>query len=149
MSIPLPGGVEEMDLLIREPAPPVQVMGLTPTDEVEMEAGVRYRRFTGVGVQEDRLEVVQLPSPRGIPVRWLAVLLALILAGAGIYAVQRAPAGAPRPAQARPAAPPGRQELVRQVAELDEALEGMPPGAERNRLLGRRQALVARLRQGE
>lgn len=145
VEIPVPGGVGEMDLLVREPAPPLQVRGLEATESVEMEPGVRYRRFAGVAVQGGSIGVVQLPPSREIPTRWLAVLLGLTLTVLGIYAVGRAPrgrGGAPAPREGEPT----RDDLIRQVAELDEALEETPEGPARIRLMGRRRDLVSRLR---
>ncbi len=145
VDIPLPGGVEEMDFLVRDPGPRVEVLGLVPAESVEMEPGVRYRRFAGVAVPDTVLRVTELPPEFQLPLRWLAVLLALLLAGVGLYAVRR-PTGAhpPRPRRAEPA-PPSRDDLVREVARLDLTLEGMPDGSERRRLEGRRETLLAEL----
>ncbi|HSG49897.1 MAG TPA: hypothetical protein VLA43_18885 [Longimicrobiales bacterium] len=150
VDIPLPGGVAEMDLLVREPAPPVQVQGLVPAESVEMEPGVRYRRFSGVGVPSTTLRMIQEEAPFVFPVRWLAVVLGLVLAGVGVYVVRRAPGGAPPAGPAPGRAPergPTREELVREVAGLDDALEVTPEGPARERMLHRRRVLVAALRQ--
>lgn len=151
VDVPVPGGVEEMDLLVREPAPPVQVQGLVAAESVELEPGVRYRRFAGVGVPSGTIRVVQEEAPFVFPVRWLAVILGLILASVGVYVVQRGPggaepAGAAPPRAGRPQGPT-REDLVREVAELDDALEETPEGPARERMLHRRRVLVAALRQ--
>lgn len=145
VDIPVPGGVGEMDLLVREPAPRLQVQGLEATESVEMEPGVRYRRFAGMAVQDGLIRMVQLPPSREIPTRWLAVILGLTLTVLGIYAVGRTPRGRGRPSGTREGEPT-REELIRQVAELDEALEDTPEGPARARLVGRRRDLVSRLR---
>ncbi|MDT8342096.1 MAG: hypothetical protein RQ751_11345 [Longimicrobiales bacterium] len=147
--IPLPGGVEEMDVLVREPAPPVEVEGLTATESVELEPGARYRRYAGVGVPDAVLRLRALPAERPFPVAWVAVALGLLLAVVGGVVIQRTPArGAPAARTASAPSPEGgsREELVRQIALLDEALEGLPPGGERERLRHRRRALVNLLR---
>lgn len=159
VEIPTPGGVGEMDFLVREPAPPMQVQGLDAAAPVEMEPGVAYRRFTGIGVQAQSLQVTQTGERREFPVRWLAVLLGLVLTAAGIYAVQRSPGGATRdggaspspegpgaPGTAAPAHGMTREALILQVAELDETLEGTPEGSARERLRHRRASLLAELR---
>lgn len=151
LEIPLPGGVGEMDFLVREPAPPLQVQGLVPAESVELEPGVRYRRFAGVGVPSTVLRVVQEDPPFELPLRWLAVALGLVLAGVAVFALKRAPHG-DSPEHRRPTPRPdtdgpSREELVHEVAKLDEALEGVPEGPARARMLERRRILVAALRQ--
>jgi hypothetical protein len=145
VDIPLPGGVGEMDFLVRDPGPRVEVLGLVPAESVEMEPGVRYRRFAGVAVPDTVLRVTELPPEFRLPLRWLAVLLALLLTGVGLYAVRR-PTGAhpSRPGRAEPA-PLSRDDLVREVARLDLTLEGMPDGPERRRLEGRRETLLSEI----
>lgn len=160
MTVPLPGGVEEMDLLIREPAPPVRVLGLTPTEAVEMEPGVSYRRYAGVALGESAIRVEAGEEGFTLPTAWLAVLLGLVLAGVGVYAVRRGggEAGAPAPGDGRgpgsgpgpgPGAPADREKrarLILEVARLDQALE-TAEGGERDRLAARRAELLAALRE--
>lgn len=146
VDIPVPGGVEEMDFLVRDPAPSLEVRGLVPAESVELEPGVRYRRFAGAGVPDTVIQVRTLPPEFQFPTRWLAVALGLLLAGVGVYAVQRgAPAREPSSTGEAPA-PPTREELVQQVAELDLTLAETSPGPERSRLQAQRERLVAELR---
>jgi hypothetical protein len=153
VDIPLPGGVGEMDLLVREPAPPVEVQGLAPSESVELEAGERYRRFTGVAVEAQVIRLAQGDAPWRLSARWMAVLLGLLLTVAGIYAVLHSP-GAGTRRGAPPAGPGGAEEapglsreaLILQVAELDETLDELTDGPARERLLHRRGTLLAELR---
>jgi hypothetical protein len=146
VEIPVPGGVEEMDFLVRDPAPPVEVRGLIPAESVEVEPGVRYRRFAGVAVPDTVLQVRELPPEFQVPTRWLAVLLALLLAGVGLYAVRRPHGGMEAATESAPDRELSREELVREVAELDVALEEVGDGPEGRRLRARREGLVAQLR---
>jgi hypothetical protein len=144
VSIPTPGVSETLDILIREPASDVEVQGLALTDRVELEPGSTYRRYTGEDFNAPFVEVVEAESSRPPPMRWFAVVLALILTVSGLFAVRaaRAPASAP--------AAGGRPDLLMQVARLDEEYHGRdaPTAAERREYERRRAQLMRQVRSG-
>lgn len=174
LTIPLPGGVREMELLIQEPAPPVQVTGLAPAESVEMEPGVRYRRYAAADLSGAVVQVVEGEGETPLPLEWLAVLLGLGLAVAGLVAVQRGrtpatvasapgergsglttPPSTPDPAAVSPVTDPAvpwvtaqdrRRRLVLEIARIDEAMEG-EGGVDRERLEARREELLSLLQE--
>jgi hypothetical protein len=89
-SLPLPGLTEFLEVLVRDPAPPVHPQGLASRPDVALEEGSRYLRWTGEGLQD---RVVPIVEGRGVPFQWMtgwvALILALILAVVGIWAVLR------------------------------------------------------------
>ena len=125
ITLSLPGFTGEMELLVREPAPPLEVAGLQPAAPVEMEPGVTYRRFVEDSLMEATVTLTQGQGQPVVPARWLAVGLSLILAVASLYSVlspRAAVAGHPEtsvPAQVTPFE--RRQMLLLEVARLDEA----------------------------
>jgi hypothetical protein len=158
LTIPLPGGVREMELLIQEPAPPVQVTGLAPAESVEMEPGIRYRRYAGADLSGAVVQVQEGEGPTSLPLEWLAVILGLGLAVVGLVAVQRGGGDAPSPSASLPgdveaqhAADPAvpfvtpldrRRRLVLEVARIDEALEEGDGVPDPDRLRARREELL-------
>lgn len=160
LDIPLESRVETLELLVREPAPPLEVEGLEPGEPVQMEGGATYRRYLGAALAPGTLRIVPGDEDRGMPGAWVAVILAFLLAGAAGWVLLRdrggvrsGAAGAGR-GDAGPTdhIPPGadaadqREALLLEVARIDEALEGdgLEPD-ETARLQARRAALVARL----
>lgn len=163
LTVPLPGGVREMEFLVQEPAPPVRVSGLAASESVEMEPGVRYRRYVGIDLNSGVVQVLEGEEPASLPLEWLAVILGLGLTVVGLVAVRRGvvpgtrSGGAVATGDPPPTAQPGptvltardrRRRLVLEVARLDEALESAE-GPERDRLLGRREELVALLQSAD
>lgn len=163
--VPLPGTTEVMEVLIREPAPPVDVRPLAAAPPVELEPGSTYRTFTGEDLRDTEIRMRPSEAEGEFPVEWLAVILALVLAVAGLAAVglgrrQRpsggtapAPEGPPTPT-ASPAGPDApatdgltRQELVLEIARLDEAFEAKedPTPEDEARYRARRRRLLERL----
>lgn len=143
-SIPVPGLTEAMEVLVREPAPPLDVIGLDEIDIVSLEIGSNFRRYGRTNLVDATISVeVGIPERR-IPVRGLAVILAILLGGVGVYAF-RSPRLAPTPA------PAGLQQdrragLLLEVAQLDDRLDsGATSQTERVELLARRAALLQRL----
>lgn len=151
LEIPFATATGEVEMLVREPAPDLTVTGLDALESVEMQPGVAYRRYVGSFAEASTVTIQAAPPPFTLPLEWVAVVLALFLGLAGVYAVRRGqdrpvPAGAPVGTPG-PDAPELRQQRLLEVARLDEALEdeNLSP-AERVRLQERRAALVARLR---
>lgn len=170
LTIPLPGSTEVMELLMREPAPAVEVPLLEAAPPVELEPGATYRTFTAEELQDTAIRIRPGEEERSFPVEWLAVILALVLAVAGLVAVgmgrrERPPGGSPRagpgpsprgerssggerdPAGEAPDEGATRQELILEIARLDEAFEATddPTPDEEARYRARRERLIERL----
>lgn len=141
ITIPLEGAVEALDLLVREPAPPLSVEGLELLDRIELEPGSTYIRYSGADVTAPEVRITRIEESTPPRVEWVAVLLALVLTGAALHILR------PR-RRAEPGRPPvPREALVRQVAILDE--EHDPDTASEEARLAyerRRAALIRRIR---
>lgn len=150
LDLPLPGPVEVVELLVREPGPPLSVQGLMVNRPVEMEPGVTYRRYSGLDLEDARVRVLPGTESDPFPVEWLAVVLALVLTGGALWALNRGvPATAAGPREgARPAGEEAlRGRLVLEVASLDERLESEAlDERERTGLLKMRADLIDRIR---
>ncbi len=146
-----PGPTDSVKLMVREPAP-VAVAGLNGGQPVEMEPGVRYRHYTGIGLRDAVVSLTELRPPPELPLAWIAVAIALVLAGAGVLGVLR-----PHPSVAlATAVPPAaaldprltpfeqRQLLLLEVARLDEARPSAV-GPEEDAWSERRSALLDRV----
>jgi hypothetical protein len=125
VTLSLPGFTGEMELLVREPAPPLEVAGLQPLPPVEMEQGVTYRRFVEDSLQDATVTLSPGPGQPVVPTRWLAVGIAFVLAIASLYSVLRPravvaghPEG-PVPTEITPFE--RRQMLLLEIARLDES----------------------------
>jgi len=141
VAIPNVGTAETFDVLVREPAPPIEVEGLEMSDRVELEAGSTYMRFSGTNVSTPTVRIVLTEEDGPPPVHWVAVILAMTLAVGGLVALR-----APIPSGAETVAE-DRQSLLVRVARLDQEFEastGTP--AERSAYERRRGALLARIR---
>ena len=157
LELALPGAVHAVELLVTEPAPPVEVEGLRPMEPVELDPGVTYRRFAGTELRDAVVSVRPGRPTTGPPVEWLGVGLGMVLAAAALWALRRRgpsprPATAPVPGSAGEVASPDRREerrrLVLEVARLDERMEAEGLAAEeREALAGRRSALLGRIRE--
>ncbi len=154
---PLPGHTGILELLVRQPAPPLRVENLQAAGPMEIERGVTYFRWWGEGLQDQEIRM-RPGEDGGIPVAWMAVGIAFLLALAGIWLVlgRRRQAGAGvGPGSAGGAAgsggatgspPPGgrerggegvgsgatafarRRSLLLAIARLDEEGESAPGG---------------------
>jgi len=146
LEIPLPGITEALEVLVKEPAPPLDVPGLAAMDRVELEPGSTYRRFSGTDSRDTVVRLVEGEVARTVPPGWLALLLALVLGSAGVWIVQRP--GLER-STSRP--PRNRRALLVEVAMLDEAFEALlaPTPEERGAYEARRRALLRQLRDTE
>ena len=116
VEIPNRGVTEALDVLIREPAPPLDVEGLELLDRVELEAGTTYMRFTGADVAAPSVRVVETEPERALDTKWIAVILTMVLAGGGVVALR--PKGAAPQQQTM-----DRRSLLAQVARMDEDFE--------------------------
>ena len=152
ISFPTPGVTETLDVLVREPAPALEIEGVTPTESIELEPGSTYRRFTGTSFERPFVSVVQGDEPSPPPVQWIAVILALVLAAGGLVALRagRGPSAAAEGATDATVDPRAREALLMRVARLDEEFHAVavPSEAERRRYERRRAELMQRLRAG-
>ena len=152
LSVPAPGRTGEMEILVREPAPPLEVSPLSALASVEMEPGVTYRRFAANDLEDAVVRLAEGEEPFQLPVRGLMVALGLVLTAAGVWAVLRRPkraepvpsGGPPAGAATTPTASERRQALLLEVARLDEARERGEVEEEAWRR--RREDLLARVR---
>jgi len=143
LSVPLPEPTEALEILVREPAPALQAIGLQPLDRVELEPGSTYLRFSGtaltgvVGLEPGR----EASAP---PVGWFSFILALALSAVGVWAVQSGATRGPVPAPQ----PQGRAEVLQEVARLDEDFDRLvsPSAEERGLYEARRRDLLRRIR---
>lgn len=147
LRFPVPTAVDEVELLVREPAPTSQVALLDGVGTVELEDGVRYRRYTGTLAGGAPVEVHFDADPSGLPLRELMVGLALALAAVGLWAVSRGSGRAAGPVATGPATGDERDRLLLEVARLDEAI-ARADADEAERLRAQRADAVGRLRGG-
>ena len=148
LDLRMAGLVNQVELLVREPAPLLAVTGLGEAEPAELEPGVTYRRFSAAGMQDGRVLVLPgVPQDR-FPLEWLAVMMGLLLAAVTVWAVQRPELAADGGGQLDWLSTRERQEaLLLEVAEIDERLETEGVGeTERKDLTSRRQALLDRAR---
>jgi hypothetical protein len=126
LSIPVDRPAEAMDVLVREPAPPLEVEGLELLDRIELEEGSTYLRFAGTDVAGPAVRITRSEEQGPPEVQWAAAVLALVLTGAGLLILR-----APRTAPSRAPVAPDREALLFQIARLDEGfdLENASPDA--------------------
>jgi len=141
VAIPNVGVAETFDVLVREPAPPLEVEGLESSDRVELEAGSTYMRFSGSDVSVPTVRILVTEEAGPPPVQWVAVILAMALTLGGVITLR-----APVPSAAGSVSE-DRQSLIMQVARLDDEFEasaGTP--AEQRAYRRRRGSMLARIR---
>jgi hypothetical protein len=114
IGVPNRGPAEAMDVLVREPAPPIDVDGLELIDRIELEAGSTYMRFAGTDVAAPVVTIVGTEALRPPRVEWVALLLATVLAAGGLLVLR------PGRGALEVAAKPDRNGLLLAVARLDE-----------------------------
>ncbi len=91
VSIPMPGLTAVMELLVREPAPPMTVEGLDSFPRIELEPGTTYRRYSGDNLAGLSINLSEAQIPFELPVAWMSVILGLVLGGAGLFLLNRDP----------------------------------------------------------
>jgi hypothetical protein len=132
LSLPVRAPAEVLDVLVREPAPPVEVDGLELIDRIELEAGSTYLRFSATDVVAASVEIrggEDVAPPR---VEWAALVLALVLAGSGLLVLRRG-----QSARVTVSAP-DREALLFEIAQLDEEFAKVAPESEAYRVYRRR-----------
>lgn len=166
--VPVRPSTREVEFLVSEPAPDMQVAGLDAVESVAMSPDVSFRRYAGPGPVSGQLSVTMVESSGELPLQGFAVGLAFLLAAGGLWAVMRgqggpqpAPAGGisggapPGPGRGAPAGVPGpgtafvdeRRTLLLEVARIDDRLDaGEVHGREAERLRQKRATLITRIR---
>ncbi|MDT8369325.1 MAG: hypothetical protein RQ745_08970 [Longimicrobiales bacterium] len=154
LTIPLPGETGEIEVLVREPAPPLDLEGLVAVEPVELEPGVAYRRFAAADLTDSTVSLRPGESTeRELPIRTVVIMLALALTAAGIWAVRSGAPAAPGASAAsggtlpEEARPPGetREGLLLRVARLDEEIDRSRDPETIERLRREREAAITRL----
>ena len=145
LSLPTPGVSEILDILVQEPVPPLEIPGLEVTEQVSLEAGATFRRYSAESYAADAVTLAEGEERGPPPVEWFAVILALILTVVGLFVV-RGRAGLPAPAGTAGRA--SRQDLMMQIAVLDEEFEALssPSASRRKAYRRRREELLEQLR---
>ena len=148
--LPVIDGTERLEVLVQEPAPALSVLGLAEAPPAELEPGSTFRRFVGSDLAAANVLITPGSEDARIPMAWLIVVMALVLSGVGLWAVVgRGPGGSTHPVSARRTPEPGREDLLRMVAQLDQHYaESDPSPAESQRYARERAALLQRLRKG-
>jgi hypothetical protein len=146
LSIPTPGTVQRMEVLIREPGPRAEFTHLVPGPPVELEPGNTFRSYQASNLQVPLVEGRIVGGAFEIPASWLGILLTALLGGAGVWGFRRRTG-----AKEKTIAGEGvraRNELLRAVAELDASFEGLtePSPGDLERYREERGALLARLK---
>jgi hypothetical protein len=151
LDIPLSAGTRTVEFLVREPAPLLEIEGLPGVETVDMQPGVTFRRYAGDAPASGLIRLRAGEPPAELPVKELSVALALLLAGAGLFAVYRAGGTTPAYAGARePELPLGvedaRRMVVLEIARIDLRLEDSSLAEDdRAELNARRAELVSKL----
>jgi hypothetical protein len=147
ITLPLPGETGVLEVLVREPAPPLQIPALQAGLQVELEPGSTYRRYSGTDLSDARIAIVEGREEGNIPVEWLAVVLGLLLTGVALWAVLGRPRAGPAPAAPAEDGDGVRRAVVLEIARLDRDFEALdePSEEERVRYREARRALLDRL----
>jgi hypothetical protein len=146
-TIPTPGVIEQFEVLIREPSPPMDIEGLNFLSRVELEVGSTYRRYSGQSVDLASIRLVALETPAQPPVKWVAVVLALLLTGMGLFALRGN--GLALAGEASLPHTADRHSLLVQVARLDDHFQAQedPNAAGLTQYERRRSELLRRIRE--
>jgi hypothetical protein len=153
--IPLPGETGRAEVLVREPGPGAEVTPLVPAEPVELEPGNVFRRYAADGLRDTEIQVNLTSSGSGtFRAEWLGLLLAAVLAGAGVFAY-RLRRGEDRPSPGERDLPSSRdpeggsrEDLLTAIARLDEEFSRVsePSSRETTRYETQREKLLAQLK---
>jgi len=151
VNLPLPGETQVLEVLVREPAPRIEAPGLEGGLPVELEEGSTYRRFSGSELSDTRIQLLEGEESRSLPLAWIVVGLALLLASVALWAVMDRPSRDPEPVAAAADEVGERKALLREIALLDREFEarGDPTPEERATYRNRRRVLLDRLSSAE
>lgn len=119
LTIPLPGSTEQMEVLVRQPGPEVEFPPLAPAAPVELDAGNVFSRFEGVNLENSEVQGRVLSGSFRFRAEWLALILAALLGGMGVFAFRAGGSGM-RQDPRRVVTEGRRENLILAVAKLDE-----------------------------
>lgn len=144
-SVPVRPGTANLEVLVREPAPPMDMSGLAQAAPVALDEGAVFRRYIASEAPPETVTIARGSERSEPPVRGMAVLLALVLAGVAAWTLQARFGPLPRRVPSGP--PPDRRALILEVAQLDEAFSALadPTPEERGAYEARRGELLRRL----
>ncbi len=145
-AVPLGPPIRQMEVLMPESVPEMEVLPLTRGMPVEMQPGEVFRRFEGTNLQDGAVELRLLPQAFRISAEWMGILLATLLGGFGVFAYRLRSRDTTAPT--REGMGQGREKLLLAIAELDEAFQrkGDPSPGERQAYQSSRRNLLARLK---
>ena len=129
VSIPMPGLTTVMELLVREPAPPMIVEGLDSFPRVELEPGTTYRRYSGNNLTGSSINLSEAKIPFELPVSWMSLILGVVLGGAGLFLLNRDPIRANT--RAATVNLGDRESMIHRIAVLDETFKSQEDWSER------------------
>jgi hypothetical protein len=132
VTVPTPGMTKVIEVLVREPAPLTDIEGLDFLELIELETGSTYRRYSADSLTLAGIRLVPAEIPFQPPVGWLAVILGMLLAGFGAFAISRREVPVEAEAGAAYSGRSDRRSLLVAVARLDEGFESLddPTGAD-------------------
>jgi hypothetical protein len=145
--IPAPGQTNRLELLLREPGPEAEFAPLALDTPVEMEPGNVFRRYVGEELGDAMIEAHISPPGWRPRAEWLGILLAGLLAAAGVVALRRTTSGRRRASSE--VRKRSREEVLVAIAQLDEEFSrrSSPDSDARRRYDSRREELLAELDQ--
>ena len=145
LEMPSPGVTEVLEVLIQEPAPPIESSILIAQENVELEPGSTYRRLSAEELTDEVVRLREGVPDSRFPIEWISVILALVLTGFGLMAVSRAAPGRPPPSGQ---STDSRESLILEIARMDAAFSALDhPGQDESEAYGRRRReLFRRLR---
>ncbi len=134
-TLALPGQTTRVEVLVREPAAPFAVGGLTAEQPVAIDPGSTFRRYTGDTLTDWTVSFAPGAEVERIPLEVVMVLLALCLGLLGVWGVTR---------NRRPQGPRTRAGVLLAIAQLDERFAAItePTPAQLRRHRRRREALL-------
>ena len=140
--LPLPGETGIVQVMVREPAPPVRVEGLAQQPSEELEFGATFMRWAGQTLRDQSIAIRMGEEAGPTVLAWTALGLALVLVAAGSVAIRGRDAPVPVSGRRRI-----RRDIVVDIAKLDEAYAGIeqPSRGAGERYRKRRRALVSEL----
>jgi len=147
LTIPLPGSTERMEVLVRTPGPDAAFPPLAPAGPVELDPGNVFNRYVGERLTDTEVQARLVEAGFEFRAEWLGLILAAVLGGFGVFAYRfRRAGGGEVPEVTRRTA---REEVLMEIARLDEEFHGRSPGTDgaRAAYLARREALLTRLKE--
>ncbi len=144
--LPLPGETGIVQVMVREPAPPVRVEGLARQPSEELEFGATFMRWAGQTLRDQSIAIRMGEEGGPTVLAWTSLGLALVLVAAGSVAIRGRDASVPVSGRRRI-----RRDIVVDIAKLDEAYAGIEQQSRgaRARYRKRRRALVSELEEAQ